>query len=111
MRRLTHFVSHSWKTSRVDKLIALLMHFNSGPAVVVLAVVSAVLFYVELFFFDALPPVLVTSLGGWLDSQTLRVPFLCSYFGAFAFFVTLATAHRWQVTVSELPLQRPTLPS
>ena len=26
--RLTHFVSHSWKSSRIEKYVALGMHFN-----------------------------------------------------------------------------------
>jgi hypothetical protein len=52
---VSHFISHSWRTSRLLKYCALCVHFNLGRAAICSAAANFIVFSLTLFAMDDLP--------------------------------------------------------
>ena len=96
VRYLDYFISHSWRTPRLAKWLALLLYFNLSAAYWAWAFVLWVCFWFLCMHFEKVPTIFqgaVTN-GPW-DASITHNPLFCSTFSGLALGVVLLTYHRF----------------
>ena len=96
VRYLDYFISHSWRTPRLAKWLALLLYFNLSAAYWAWASVLWVCFWFLCMYFEGVPAMFqgAVSNGPW-DASLTHNPMLCQFFSALALGVVLLTYHRF----------------
>ena len=90
---LSYFVSHSWRTSRLMKHLALCVHFNLQRAAIASAAANLLVFALQLFCLDALPSWLVVDQVHVADYSFARGGMLCEFTGPLVFIPVLLFGH------------------
>lgn len=93
VRQLNYFLSHSWRTARWLKYLALVMHFNALPATLIMLVASFIVFYATLLFPEWVPHSLIVSDVSYIDGHPIQFPCVNMLLCWPLFFVLLFTAH------------------
>ena len=95
VRYLDHFISHSWRTPRLAKWLALLLYFNLSAAYWAWAFVAWVCFWFLCMYFESVPVIFqgAVSNGAW-DALETHNPMFCQFFSGLALGVVLLTYHR-----------------
>lgn len=90
---LSYFVSHSWRTSRLVKHMALCVHFNLERAAFASATANLLVFTLQLFCREALPPWLVIDQVHVADYSFARGGMLCQLTAPLVFIPVLLFGH------------------
>ena len=86
-------MSHSWRSSRLSKYVALLVHFNTTRTLAAFALAVYLGFLVELFYFDHLPTALVVTIAAQVDAGTIRQSVLSEMVCTTVFLLPLFFGH------------------